>query len=98
MLIVEQKIMEVLEIYHQVYSIKLGRVAFEGNPDERPTNYTNFHEGFFIHGIAITQISQIVFSALRKLSHQTMAHQVTKFISFFLPLPSYPLNFSPSHF
>jgi ABC-type branched-subunit amino acid transport system ATPase component len=34
MLIVEQKVMKVLEISHRVYSIKLGRVAFEGKPQE----------------------------------------------------------------
>jgi len=38
MLIVEQKVMEVLEISHRVYSIKLGRVAFEGNPDDLKGN------------------------------------------------------------
>jgi branched-chain amino acid transport system ATP-binding protein len=30
MLIVEQKVLEVLDISDRVYSIKLGRVAFEG--------------------------------------------------------------------
>lgn len=34
MLIVEQKVLEVLKISHRVYSIKLGRVAFEGKPEE----------------------------------------------------------------
>lgn len=33
-LIVEQKVREVLEISHKVYSIKLGKNAFEGKPDE----------------------------------------------------------------
>jgi len=37
-LIVEQKVREVLEICHRVYSIKLGRVAFEGKPDELKEN------------------------------------------------------------
>lgn len=34
MLIVEQKVREVLDICNRVYSMKLGRVAFEGAPDE----------------------------------------------------------------
>jgi branched-chain amino acid transport system ATP-binding protein len=33
-LIVEQKVREVLEICNRVYSLKLGKVAFEGHPDE----------------------------------------------------------------
>ncbi len=33
-LIVEQKVREVLTISHQVYSIKLGKNAFEGKPEE----------------------------------------------------------------
>ncbi len=33
-LIVEQKVREVLDICHRVYSMKLGRIAFEGLPDE----------------------------------------------------------------
>ena len=33
-LIVEQKVLEVFEICHRVYSIKLGRVAFAGKPGE----------------------------------------------------------------
>jgi branched-chain amino acid transport system ATP-binding protein len=37
-LIVEQKVREVLEICHRVYSIKLGKVAFEGKPDELKEN------------------------------------------------------------
>lgn len=32
-LIVEQKVREVLQICHKVYSLKLGKVAFEGKPD-----------------------------------------------------------------
>jgi branched-chain amino acid transport system ATP-binding protein len=38
MLIVEQKVLEVLEICHRVYSIKLGRVAFAGKPGELKGN------------------------------------------------------------
>ena len=38
MLIVEQKVLEVLEISGRVYSIKLGRVAFEGKPEELKGN------------------------------------------------------------
>ena len=34
MLIVEQKVREVLAVCHRVYSIKLGKVAFTGQPDE----------------------------------------------------------------
>lgn len=37
-LIVEQKVMEVLEICHRVYSVKLGKVAFEGLPGELKEN------------------------------------------------------------
>jgi branched-chain amino acid transport system ATP-binding protein len=33
-LIVEQKVREVLEICNRVYSMKLGRVSFEGHPDD----------------------------------------------------------------
>ncbi len=33
-LIFEQKVREVLAISHKVYSIKLGKNAFEGKPDE----------------------------------------------------------------
>jgi branched-chain amino acid transport system ATP-binding protein len=33
-LIVEQKVREVLEICNRVYSIKLGKIAFEGLPRE----------------------------------------------------------------
>jgi len=46
MLIVEQKVMEVLEISHRVYSIKLGRVAFEGNPDDLKGNKQKIKELF----------------------------------------------------
>jgi ABC-type branched-subunit amino acid transport system ATPase component len=33
-LIVEQKVREVLDVCKRVYSIKLGKVAFEGSPEE----------------------------------------------------------------
>jgi len=33
-LVVEQKVREVLEICNRVYSLKLGKVAFDGRPDE----------------------------------------------------------------
>ena len=33
-LIVEQKVRQVLELCRRVYSIKLGKVAFTGHPDE----------------------------------------------------------------
>ncbi|MDQ1351066.1 MAG: branched-chain amino acid transport system ATP-binding protein [Acidobacteriota bacterium] len=46
MLIVEQKVMEVLEISHRVYSIKLGRVAFEGKPDDLKANKPKIKELF----------------------------------------------------
>lgn len=34
MLVVEQKVREVLEICSKVYSLKLGKIAFEGSPEE----------------------------------------------------------------
>ena len=37
-LIVEQKVREVLEICNRVYSIKLGKIAFEGLPGELKDN------------------------------------------------------------
>lgn len=46
MLIVEQKVMEVLEICHRVYSIKLGRVAFAGKPEELKGNRQKIKELF----------------------------------------------------
>ncbi len=46
MLIVEQKVLEVLEICHRVYSIKLGRVAFEGKPEELKGNKQKIKELF----------------------------------------------------
>jgi len=33
-LIVEQRVREVLGICHRVYSMKLGKIAFEGQPEE----------------------------------------------------------------
>lgn len=32
-LIVEQKVLDVLKICHRVYSFKIGKVSFEGTPD-----------------------------------------------------------------
>jgi ABC-type branched-subunit amino acid transport system ATPase component len=46
MLIVEQKVMKVLEICHRVYSIKLGMVAFEGKPEELKGNKQMIKELF----------------------------------------------------
>lgn len=46
MLIVEQKVLEILEISHRVYSIKLGRVAFEGKPEELKGNRQKIKELF----------------------------------------------------
>lgn len=46
MLIVEQKVMEVLKICHRVYSIKLGRVAFDGKPEELRDNKQKIKELF----------------------------------------------------
>ena len=46
MLIVEQKVLEVLEISDRVYSIKLGRVAFEGKPEELNGNKQKIKELF----------------------------------------------------
>jgi len=37
-LIIEQKVPEVLEICNTVYSIKLGRIAFEGVPGKLKEN------------------------------------------------------------
>ena len=45
MLIVEQKVLEVLEISDRVYSIKLGRVAFEGKPEELKGNKQEEKQG-----------------------------------------------------
>jgi len=46
MLIVEQKVLEVLDISDRVYSIKLGRVAFEGRPEELKGNKQKIKELF----------------------------------------------------
>ena len=46
MLIVEQKVLEVLDISDRVYSIKLGRVAFEGRPEELKGNKHKIKELF----------------------------------------------------
>ncbi|MFH1941245.1 MAG: ABC transporter ATP-binding protein [bacterium] len=46
MLIVEQKVMEVLSISKRVYSIKLGKVAFEGKPEELKGNKEKMKELF----------------------------------------------------
>lgn len=45
-LIVEQKVREVLRICHRVYSLKLGRVAFEGAPTELTDNTQKLKELF----------------------------------------------------
>lgn len=46
MLIVEQKVREVLAISNKVYSIKLGKVAFEGKPEELLSNKEKLKELF----------------------------------------------------
>ena len=45
-LIVEQKVREALEICHKVYSIKLGKVAFKGVPDEIKENKNKLKQLF----------------------------------------------------
>ena len=45
-LIVEQKVREVLEICGRVYSMKLGKVAFEGLPDELKADKTKIRDLF----------------------------------------------------
>ena len=45
-LIVEQKVREVLDICKRVYSIKLGKVAFEGSPDDLRKNKHKLKELF----------------------------------------------------
>ena len=45
-LIVEQKVREVLNICNRVYSIKLGKVAFEGSPIELQTDKAKLKELF----------------------------------------------------
>ena len=46
MLIVEQKVNEILNISDRVYSIKLGRVAFEGRSEELKGNKKKLNELF----------------------------------------------------
>ncbi len=46
MLIVEQKVKEILSISHYVHSIKLGKVAFSGLPDELKDNKEKLKELF----------------------------------------------------
>jgi branched-chain amino acid transport system ATP-binding protein len=46
MLIVEQKVMDILEIADKVYSVKLGKVAFEGEPSELQNNQEKLKELF----------------------------------------------------
>ena len=46
MLIVEQKVKKVLAISDKVYSIKLGKVAFEGKPDELDGNQEKLKDLF----------------------------------------------------
>ena len=45
-LIVEQKVREVLNICHKVYSLKLGKVAFEGKSEELKGNTNKLRELF----------------------------------------------------
>jgi len=45
-LIVEQKVREVLEICDRAYSMKLGQVAFEGQPDELKADKTKMRDLF----------------------------------------------------
>jgi len=45
-LIVEQKVREVLEMCDRVYSMKLGRVVFEGLPDDLKTNKAKIRDLF----------------------------------------------------
>jgi len=45
-LIVEQKVREVLQICHRVYSIKLGKIAFSGPPEELKGNKEKLRELF----------------------------------------------------
>ena len=45
-LIVEQKVREVLEVCNRVYSIKLGKVAFAGQPAELRSNPAKLKELF----------------------------------------------------
>lgn len=45
-LIVEQKVSEVLDICHRVYSLKLGKIAFSGYPDDLSKSYEQIKELF----------------------------------------------------
>ena len=45
-LIVEQKVREAFNICHKVYSLKLGRVAFEGKPEDLNGNTERLKELF----------------------------------------------------
>lgn len=45
-LIVEQKVREVLTICHRVYSLKLGRIAFSGMPNDLVSNKNKLRELF----------------------------------------------------
>ncbi len=45
-LVVEQKVREVLKICHKVYSIKLGKVAFSGQPEELQNDKAKLKELF----------------------------------------------------
>jgi len=45
-LIVEQKVREVLEICHHIYSIKLGKVAYSGKPEILKTDKHKLKELF----------------------------------------------------
>lgn len=46
-LIVEQKVREVLEICHHVYCLKLGKVTYDGPPDELKTDRDKLRQAFF---------------------------------------------------
>jgi len=45
-LIVEQKVREVLNVCDRVYSLKLGKIAFEGQPDELKKDRAKLKELF----------------------------------------------------
>jgi branched-chain amino acid transport system ATP-binding protein len=45
-LIVEQKVREALEICNRVYSVKLGKIAFQGKPEELRGDYEKFRQLF----------------------------------------------------
>jgi branched-chain amino acid transport system ATP-binding protein len=45
-LIVEQKVREVLEICHHIYSIKLGEIAYSGKPEILKTDKQKLKELF----------------------------------------------------